>query len=91
MSLIFITAWVRKIKNNMTPWTDDTEKCECDPKWSCSWAISKFYGHRSDEVITPYITEDDDKLKNRHRRDTFYKNWQYTEIDSVNDRIRIYR
>ena len=95
MSLIFIDTWVRQIRKGITPWSDDSQKCENDPRWTCAWALNKFYHNEHgtrDEYIMPYLVKSrEDIRRSRHRCDIYFNSWQYTGIESVNDRIRIYK
>lgn len=96
MSLIFITSWVRDIgKRYKLPWEDNCEKCEESPQWTCAWALNNFYkytklGRSYIEPIPPYLIHDN-AIVNRYRRIGYYNSWQCTDINSVNDRIRIYK
>ena len=95
MSLIFIDTWIRQIRKGVTPWSDDSQKCENDPRWTCAWALNEFYHNEHgtrDEYIMPYLVKSyDDIRRRRHKRDIYFNSWQYTEIESVNERIRIYK
>ena len=96
MSLVFVTTWVRDIdKKYKLPWEDNCEKCDNDPKWTCAGALNTFYKYTKIEdnyiePIPPYLTHED-AIINRYRRKGRYNSWQCTDIDSVNDRIRIYK
>lgn len=91
MSLLFIHTWVRDIRKGVTPWTDDIGRCEEDPRWTCAWALREIYDDL-EEVIPPFMTHySDNVIHNRNRSDGRYNKWQYTEIESVNSRIRIYK
>lgn len=96
MSLIFITSWVREIhKRYKLPWDDEVGRCEEDPKWTCAAALNNFYKYTTVkrnyiEPIPPYMTSVDSILK-RYRGRRGYNLWQCTEINSVNNRIRIYK
>ena len=90
MSLLFVTTWIRYINKKYTPWNDECARCENDPRWTCCWALRKFYND-PEEVIPPYMLERNSiMLRNRHRSRSDNE-WQCTELDSVNDRIRIYK
>ena len=96
MSLIFVTTWVRDInKRYKVPWEDDSARCEEDPRWTCAWALNTFYKYTKIEdnyiePIPPYLTHEN-AIINRYRRKGYYNSWQCTDINSVNDRIRIYK
>ena len=96
MSLIFVTTWVRDIdKRYKLPWEDNSERCDNDPKWTCAWALNTFYKYTKIEdnyiePIPPYLTHEN-AIINRYRRKGHYNSWQCTDINSVNDRIRIYK
>lgn len=96
MSLIFVTTWVRDIdKRYKLPWEDNREKCESDSKWTCAGALNNFYkcikiGDNYIEPIPPYLTHAS-AITKRYRWQGYQNSWQCTDIDSVNDRIRIYK
>lgn len=96
MSLIFISTWIRDIdKRYKVPWEDNVEKCVGDPMWTCVCALNNFYKHIKIEdsyiePIPPYLVHDS-VISHRRRRKGHYNYWQCTDIDSVNNRIRIYK
>lgn len=96
MSLIFITTWIRDIdKKYELPWKDDCERCEEDPMWTCAGALRNFYKYTKIEgnyidPIPPYLTHLS-AITKRYSWQVYQNSWQCTDIDSVNDRIRIYK
>lgn len=96
MSLIFVTTWVRDTdKRCKLPWEDNSERCEENPRWTCAQALRTFYkytkiGDNYIEPIPPYLTHTS-AITKRYRWQGYQNSWQCTDIDSVNDRIRIYK
>ena len=93
MSLLFVSPWVRKLRKGHTPWDDKEGVCREDPRWSCAEAIISFYG--TDE-LPEYLKEEASWSTNvlysrPSRRERICSSWVYTSLDSVNDRIRIYK
>jgi len=86
MSLLFVEAWISRKRKG----TEDvgTERCECDPMWSCRSAIME---HFKIIEFPDYEIPHTWSLRHRNVNDCLYYHYQETELESVNNRVRIYK